>query len=79
MAVAIAVSRLLYGFVHLANTGASLLAIAVIAITRAVNYALTRRLGFAVGFHVGWNVAMDVLFGHPSAAAKCPPVFSSWT
>jgi hypothetical protein len=75
VAVAVAVSSLLFGAVHLANAGASLVAvagIAVVAITLAASYVLTGRLGLAVGFHAAWNVAMGVLFGHPVSGLEVP-------
>lgn len=67
-AVAVLVSSLLFGVLHLANDGASPVAVAVIGVvapTVAASYVLTGRLGFAVGFHAAWNIAVGVLFGHP--------------
>jgi hypothetical protein len=75
VAVAVVVSSLLFGVIHLANAGASLVAgagIAVIAITLAASYVLTGRLGLAVGFHGAWNVAMGVLFGFPVSGLETP-------
>lgn len=75
VAVAILVSSLLFGIIHLANDGASLVAVAVIgfiALTVAASYVLTGRLGFAVGFHAAWNIAMGVLFGQPVSGIVVP-------
>jgi hypothetical protein len=75
VAIAVAVSSLLFGVVHVANAGASFVAvigIAVIAITLAVSYVVTGRLGLAIGFHAGWNLVMGVMFGHPVSGIEAP-------
>jgi membrane protease YdiL (CAAX protease family) len=72
---AIIVSSVVFGIVHLANAGASLVSvvvIAVIAITVAASYVLTGRLGLAIGFHAGWNSSMGVLFGQPVSGIDLP-------
>ncbi|WP_136718561.1 CPBP family intramembrane glutamic endopeptidase [Halorientalis salina] len=73
--VAVLVSSLLFGVVHLANANASLVSaavIAVIAVTVAVSYVLTGRIGFAIGFHAAWNIAIGVLFGLPVSGVTVP-------
>jgi membrane protease YdiL (CAAX protease family) len=73
--VAVLVSSLLFGVIHLANDGASLVSVAVIAfiaLTVAASYVLTGRLGFAIGFHAAWNIAMGVLFNHPVSGIAVP-------
>jgi membrane protease YdiL (CAAX protease family) len=73
--VAVLVSSLLFGVIHLANAGASVVSVAVIgfiALTVAVSYVLTGRLGFAIGFHTAWNTAIGVLFGHPVSGITAP-------
>lgn len=75
VAMAVLVSSLLFGVIHLANAGASAVSVAVIgviALTVAASYVLTGRLGFAVGFHAAWNIAMGVLFGHPVSGITVP-------
>jgi len=75
VAAAVLVSSLLFGVIHLANTGASAVSVAVIgviALTLAASYVLTGRLGFAVGFHAAWNIATGVLFGHPVSGIAVP-------
>lgn len=74
-AVAVLVSSLLFGVLHLGNDGASPVAVAVIgviALTVATSHVLTGRLGFAVGFHAAWNIAVGVLFGHPVSGITVP-------
>ncbi|MDS0284451.1 CPBP family intramembrane glutamic endopeptidase [Haloarcula onubensis] len=73
--VAVLVSSLLFGVIHLSNGGASLVSVSVIgfiALTVAASYVLTGRLGFAIGFHAGWNIAMGVLFGQPVSGITVP-------
>ncbi|WP_311172500.1 CPBP family intramembrane glutamic endopeptidase [Halobellus ordinarius] len=73
--VAVLLSSLLFGTIHLANEGASVVSVAVIgfiALTVAASYVLTGRLGFAVGFHAAWNIALGVLFGHPVSGIVVP-------
>lgn len=75
VAVAVFVSSLLFGIIHLANDSTSVISVAVIgfiALTVAASYVLTGRLGFAVGFHAAWNIAMGVLFGHPVSGIAVP-------
>lgn len=75
VAIAVVVSSLLFGVVHVANAGASFFAvigIAVIAVTLAVSYVVTGRLGLAIGFHAGWNLVMGVVFGHPVSGIEAP-------
>ncbi|MFC5367154.1 CPBP family intramembrane glutamic endopeptidase [Salinirubrum litoreum] len=72
---AVIISSVVFGIVHLANAGASLVAvgvIAVIAITVAASYVLTGRLGLAIGFHASWNISMGVLFGQPVSGINLP-------
>ncbi|MUV57667.1 CPBP family intramembrane metalloprotease [Halogeometricum sp. CBA1124] len=72
---AIIVSSVVFGIVHLANAGASLVSvvvIAVIAITVAASYVLTGRLALAIGFHTSWNISMGVLFGQPVSGIELP-------
>ena len=72
---AVIISSAVFGIVHLANAGASLVSvvvIAVIAITVAASYVLTGRLGLAIGFHTSWNISMGVLFGQPVSGIDLP-------
>jgi len=57
--LALAVSALIFGLVHLANPGATLFGALAIAVEAGVllgaAYALTRTIWFAVGIHLAWN------------------------
>jgi len=67
LAIAIAISALLFGLVHAANPGAtgfSCVAIALEAgVLLAVAYAATNRLWLPIGLHAGWNYAEGTIFG----------------
>jgi uncharacterized protein len=66
-AVALAVSGLLFGALHLLNPGATLwgaLAIAVEAgVLLGTAYTVSRGLWLPIGLHLGWNFAQSGLFG----------------
>ncbi|WP_063763779.1 CPBP family intramembrane glutamic endopeptidase [Actinoplanes subtropicus] len=66
-AVALAVSGLLFGALHLFNPGATLwgaLAIAVEAgVLLGAAYTVSRSLWLPIGLHLGWNFAESGLFG----------------
>lgn len=57
--LALAVSALIFGLLHLANPGATLFGALAIAVEAGVllgaAYALTRTIWFAVGIHLAWN------------------------
>jgi membrane protease YdiL (CAAX protease family) len=65
--VALTVSGLLFGALHLINPGATVwggLAIAVEAgVLLGVAYTVTRSLWLPIGLHLGWNFAESGLFG----------------
>ncbi|MFI5958069.1 lysostaphin resistance A-like protein [Cryptosporangium sp. NPDC051539] len=65
--VALTVSALLFGLLHLVNDGATLWGAIAIAIEAGLMlgaaYALTRSLWFPIGLHFGWNLAEGGLFG----------------
>ncbi|MBK3630516.1 CPBP family intramembrane metalloprotease [Streptomyces sp. MBT49] len=64
---ALAVSGLLFGALHLVNSGATVwgaLAIAVEAgLMLGAAYAATRTLWLPIGLHFGWNFALSGIFG----------------
>ena len=66
-AVALTVSGLLFGALHLVNPGATLwgaLAIAAEAgVLLGAAYTASRRLWLPIGLHLGWNFAESGLFG----------------
>jgi membrane protease YdiL (CAAX protease family) len=65
--IALALSALLFGAIHVGNPHATLfsgLAIALEAgVLLALAYALTRSLWFAIGIHWGWNLFEGPIFG----------------
>jgi membrane protease YdiL (CAAX protease family) len=65
--VALTVSALLFGLLHLVNPGASVWGAIAIAIEAGLMlgaaYALTRSLWFPIGLHFGWNMAEGGIFG----------------
>jgi membrane protease YdiL (CAAX protease family) len=64
---AVAISALLFGFIHLSSAGATLFSAAAVAlqagILLAAAYALTHRLWLALGLHTLWDFANDGVFG----------------
>lgn len=67
--IAIATQALVFGFLHIANPHATVLAALAIAVEAGVllaaAYMLTRRLWFAWGIHFGWNLTQGTVFGVP--------------
>jgi len=65
--VALAVSALLFGLLHVFNPGANLFSTLAIALEAGVllctAYALTRSLWFPMGLHFGWNFTEGGIFG----------------
>jgi membrane protease YdiL (CAAX protease family) len=63
--LALVVSALFFGFLHLANPDASLWAAIAIALEAGVSlaaiYVLTRSLWAAIGMHIGWNLSESLL------------------
>ena len=67
--VALALSALLFGFLHAANPNATLISSLSIALAAGVllggAYMLTRNLWLAVGMHAGWNVTQGLAWDVP--------------
>ncbi|HEY1629671.1 MAG TPA: type II CAAX endopeptidase family protein [Rhizomicrobium sp.] len=65
--VALIVSALIFGFLHMTNPGATLLSSCAIAleagILLAAAYAVTRSLWLAIGLHFAWNFTEGGIFG----------------
>jgi membrane protease YdiL (CAAX protease family) len=73
--VAVVVSSLPFGIVHLLNGDAtlgSIIGIALIGRSLGAATDFTGRLGLAVGLHLGWNVALGVLLGHRVSGIEAP-------
>jgi len=66
-AIALLISAVLFGSLHLANPGATLASAASIAVEGglllALAYAATRSLWFPIGIHFGWNLIEGGIFG----------------
>lgn len=64
--VSLAVSSLVFGFVHLLNPAGTLTGAIFISIEAGVllaaAYMLTRRLWLSIGFHVAWNYTQSAIF-----------------
>lgn len=67
--LALLISSVLFGLVHLGNPHATVLgAVAIIfeaGIMLAAAYLLTRRLWLAIGIHIGWNFTQGGVFSVP--------------
>ncbi len=67
--VALALSSLLFGFLHAANPNATLISSLSIALAAGVllggAYMLTRSLWLAIGMHAGWNVTQSLVWDVP--------------
>ena len=65
--IALAITALLFGFVHILNPNATLFSSFAIAMEAGVllgaAYVLTRRLWLAVGIHFAWNFTQGGIFG----------------
>ena len=65
--IALALTSLLFGFVHIMNPNATLFSSFAIAMEAGVllgaAYVLTRRLWLAVGIHFAWNFTQGGIFG----------------
>lgn len=64
--IALAISSLVFGFVHLLNPGGTIEGAIYISIEAglllAAAYLLTRRLWLAMGFHMAWNYTQSAVF-----------------
>lgn len=67
--VALALSALLFGFLHAGNPNATLISSLSIALAAGVMlggaYMLTRNLWLAIGMHAGWNVTQGLVWDVP--------------
>lgn len=64
--IAVVVSSLVFGFLHLLNPGATIAGAAYISIEAGVllgaAYLLTRRLWMGIGFHMVWNYVQSAVY-----------------
>jgi len=72
--IAIALSGLLFGLLHVFNPGATLASTAAIAVEAgillAAAYLVTRSLWLAIGLHIGWNFTEGGVFGASVSGGK---------
>ncbi len=65
--IALVLSAMLFGAMHLGNPHATVMSAAAIALEAGLllgaSYVLTRRLWFAVGLHLAWNFTQGGIFG----------------
>lgn len=73
---ALALSALLFGFLHILNPNATVLAAAAISIEAGLLlgalYLLTRRLWMAVGLHMAWNFTQGGVYGVAVSGIEMP-------
>lgn len=74
--IALGVSALLFGVVHLGNPNANLQSAVAIAIEAGVllgvAYMVTRRLWLVMGVHFAWNFTQGGVFGIPVSGIRVP-------
>jgi membrane protease YdiL (CAAX protease family) len=74
--IAIVVSSLVFGFVHLSTEGATVMGVTFISIEAglllAAAYLLTRRLWLCIGFHAAWNFTQGSLFSGAVSGTQEP-------
>lgn len=75
--IAIAVSSLVFGFIHLLNPDATITGAAYISIEAglllAAAYLVTRRLWIAIGFHMMWNYVQSGVYSGIVSGAVTEP------
>jgi uncharacterized protein len=79
--VALAISAIIFGALHLFNPGATLFAGAAIAIEAgillAAAYMFTRRLWFCIGLHMAWNFTQGGIFSVAVSGGKSKGLLQS--
>ena len=74
--IALAISAILFGVLHLPNPEATALSSAAIALEAGVMlaaaYMVTRRVWLAIGIHMAWNFTQSGIFGAPTSGVPSP-------
>lgn len=74
--LALGISALLFGLMHLPNPQATALSSVAIALEAGVMlaaaYMVTRRIWLAIGIHVAWNFTQSGIFGVPTSGVASP-------
>ncbi len=71
--VAIGISSLIFGLLHIGNPNATLLGLSVVflaGIMLALPFVVTGQLGYSVGLHFAWNVIQGALYGLPVSGIR---------
>lgn len=72
-ALAIGISSLVFGILHMGNPNATLLGIIVIllaGVMLAVPFVVTGQLGYSVGLHFAWNAVQGAVYGLPVSGIR---------
>lgn len=79
--IALGISALIFGFLHLLNPGATFLNAAAISIEAgillAAAYMLTRRLWLCIGIHIAWNFTQGGIFSVAVSGGKSQGLLQS--
>ena len=79
--IALAVSAILFGLLHMANPAATLVSTIALVVSAGVLFAaiyiLTRSLWWTIGVHLGWNFFEGPVFGSQVSGHIMPGFFSS--
>ncbi len=79
--IALVVSAILFGLLHMANANATLVSTIALIVSAGVLFAaiyiLTRSLWWAIGVHLGWNFFEGPVFGSQVSGHIMPGFFSS--
>src|SRR5581483_8176691 len=79
--IALVVSAILFGLLHMANANATLVSTIALIVSAGVLfpaiYILTRSLWWAIGVHLGWNFFEGPVFGSQVSGHIMPGFFSS--
>ena len=80
MPLAVAVSSLLFGMVHIIDPNVHVLAVLNVCaagLFLALAYLVTRSLWFPAGIHIGWNVTEINILGFPGSGHTEPSILHS--
>ncbi len=79
--IALAISAVIFGLLHMFNPGATLMSTIAIAleagILLAAVYIYTRRLWMVIGLHIGWNFTEGGIFGASVSGGNDHGLFNS--
>ena len=79
LVIAVALSCLIYGLVHITNPNAGLLSTAIIVLfgyLRIYGYLATGQLWLSMGMHIGWNFFQGPVFGYAASGQETASLIS---